>query len=244
MSVSPIVIGLAAAVLAGFSRGFAAFGTALVYVPLMSAAFDVRTAVVTLFLVDLLPSAPYIYRASKETDYNTVFWMGASAVVFTPVGVLVLRLAPERMLMLIVSCFLIAVTLFNLLVGSFTFRESRRNSVVAGGLSGLTGGAVGLYGPPAMIYLLGIYRNPLVARSTAFVFLSVESLILGANYWVYKMYTARDLRIAIALVIPYGVAMWVGTRVSTGLAADLYRRIVICLLLALSIILLARASLS
>lgn len=115
MSVSPIVIGLAAAVLAGFSRGFAAFGTALVYVPLMSAAFDVRTAVVTLFLVDLLPSAPYIYRASKETDYNTVFWMGASAVVFTPVGVLVLRLAPQRMLMLIVSCFLIAVTLFNLL---------------------------------------------------------------------------------------------------------------------------------
>jgi len=130
--------------------------------------------------------ACYIYRTSKETDYNTVFWMGASAVVFTPVGVLVLRLAPERMLMLIVSCFLIAVTLFNLLVGSFTFRESRRNSVVAGGLSGLTGGAVGLYGPPAMIYLLGIYRNPLVARSTAFVFLSVESLILGANYWVYK----------------------------------------------------------
>ena len=65
MSGSCIVVGLVAALLAVFPRGFAASGTALIYVPLMPAAFDVRTAVVTLFLVDLLPAAPCVYRASE-----------------------------------------------------------------------------------------------------------------------------------------------------------------------------------
>ena len=58
--------------------------------------------------------------------------MGISAVALTPLGVLVLRLAPERVLMAIVSCFLIAVTLFNLLIGSLSLRETNRNSAVAG----------------------------------------------------------------------------------------------------------------
>ena len=91
-----------------------------------------------------------------------------------------------------------------------------------------------------MIYLLAIHRDPLVARSTAFVFLSVESVILGLNYLFYGMYAVRDFYIALALVIPYGTAMWVGARVSSGMAAQLYRRVILCLLLALSVALLVR----
>src|SRR5581483_3333319 len=52
----PLAIALFAAALAGFSRGYAAFGTAMIYVPLVTLAYDTKTAVVTLFLIDLIPA--------------------------------------------------------------------------------------------------------------------------------------------------------------------------------------------
>jgi uncharacterized protein len=237
-----IIIALVAACLAGFSRGFATFGTALVFIPLMSSAFDVRTAVVTLFLVDLIPSVPYIYDARAKTNYKDVVTMGIAAAIFTPLGVLALQVVPEGVLLRAVAVLLIAIVVFNLFVGVLRFRSSARNRALAGGVAGLIGGAVGLYGPPAMIYLLGVHKDPLVARSTAFVFLSVESLILGVNYFMYGMYTMKDLEIAGFLVLPYGVALFVGAGLSNRVAAHWYRRIIFLFLLVLSVSLLFRSA--
>jgi uncharacterized protein len=241
-SSNSIMIALVAACLAGFSRGFATFGAALIFIPLMSSAFDVKTAVVTLFLVDLIPSVPYIYGARRKTDYRDVITMGSAAAILTPLGVLALQVVPESVLLRAVAVLLIAIVVFNLFVGALQFQSNARNRALAGGASGLIGGAVGLYGPPAMIYLLGVHKNPVIARSTAFVFLSVESLILGVNYLMYGMYTLKDLEIAGFLVMPYGAALFVGAGLSNKVAAQWYRRIIFLFLLVLSVSLLFRTT--
>ncbi|HXQ42520.1 MAG TPA: TSUP family transporter, partial [Candidatus Udaeobacter sp.] len=84
---------LIAAGLAGFLRGFAAFGTAMVYIPLITLVYDVKTAVVTLFLVDIVPALPLIWKAAPQCNRRTVSWMAVGAIALTPVGVALLLVA-------------------------------------------------------------------------------------------------------------------------------------------------------
>src|SRR5262249_8969189 len=89
----PLLLAFIAAAIAGFSRGYAAFGTAMIYVPLITLAYDARTAVVTLFLIDLLPSIPLLWRAAPFCDRPAMLWMGMGALAASPFGVAILLVA-------------------------------------------------------------------------------------------------------------------------------------------------------
>src|SRR4030095_382451 len=78
---------------AGFSRGFAAFGAAMIYIPLVTLAYDAKTAVVTIFLVDIAPALPLIWNAAPQCDRQTISWMAAGAVALSPIGVALLLVA-------------------------------------------------------------------------------------------------------------------------------------------------------
>src|SRR5262249_61388631 len=90
---SPLLLAFIAAAIAGFSRGYAAFGTAMIYVPLVTLAYDARTAVVTLFLIDLLPSIPLLWRAAPQCDRSAMATIGVGALAPSPVGGSLIRVA-------------------------------------------------------------------------------------------------------------------------------------------------------
>jgi hypothetical protein len=50
---------LAIAILAGVVRGFSGFGSALIYIPLVAAAYSPPVAAVTLLLIDSFGAAPF-----------------------------------------------------------------------------------------------------------------------------------------------------------------------------------------
>ena len=54
----PIAVGIAA--LAGLVRGFTGFGSALIYMPLVSAVYGPQVAAVTLLLIDIVCSLPVL----------------------------------------------------------------------------------------------------------------------------------------------------------------------------------------
>jgi uncharacterized membrane protein YfcA len=239
-----LICALIAAAAAGFSRGFAAFGTAMIYVPLVALAYDAQTAVVTLFLADLLPSLPLVRKAAPQCDRRTVFWMAIGAIALTPLGVMVLLVVNQALAQLIVGLFLLLTTSHMLFGKTFRLGAGPAPSVTAGAVSGFVGGVCGIFGPPAMIYLLGRNVDARTTRADAIVFLTGESLILGATYIAYGMVTTPRLLLSLALAPIYAACIWLGAKGFSRASEASYRRIVLWLLLAASVLITAKAVLA
>jgi uncharacterized protein len=230
-----------AAAFAGFSRGFAAFGTAMIYVPLMTLAFDARTAVVTLFLIDILPAIPLVHRAWADSDRTTLSWMALGAGLLSPVGVAILRIADKRLLECLLGLILLAATSALLSGRKPRFGAGRRAALLAGGTAGLAGGICGIFGPPAMIYFLGRERRGPQTRADAVLFLTGESLLLGLLYLFSGMVRLHDLRVSLLLLPLYAGSCWLGARSFSHAAEASYRRVVLLLLWAMAALLTLRA---
>jgi uncharacterized membrane protein YfcA len=235
---------LLAAAAAGFSRGFAAFGTAMIYVPIVTLAYDAQTAVVTLFLIDLLPSLPLIWKAIPQCDRRTIFWMTIGAIVMSPLGVMVLLVVDQSLAQLVVGLFLLLATSYMLFSTAFRLGAGPARSVGAGAVCGFAGGVCGIFGPPAMIYLLGRNMDARTTRADAMVFLTGESLILGATYFGYGMITAPRLRLSLLLVPIYAICIWLGAKGFSYISEASYRRIVLWLLLVVSVLITVKAAFS
>ena len=238
----PLLLALIAAAVAGFSRGYAAFGTAMIYVPLITVAYDARTAVVTLFLIDLLPSVPLLWRAAPHCDRSAMVWMGIGALAASPFGVAILLVAEPMQSQLILGAVLLAAVTTMILRPGIHVQSTRLNGVLAGAASGFAGGICGIYGPPAMIYLLGRKAEAHRIRANAIIFLTVESLVLGATYLGYGIYTRWDLELSLLLLPAYGLTTWFGARMFSRTGEVIYRRLLLALLWVISALLVGRAA--
>jgi uncharacterized membrane protein YfcA len=226
-----------AAGLAGFSKGFAAFGTALVYIPMVTLAYDVRTAVVTLFLVDLLPSVPVVYAAADKADKRVIFFMGLGALIGSPVGIAALSYAEPAALRKCVGALILLAAVYFLLKPSFRVPNRPLFAAVSGTISGVLGGAAGLYGPPALIYLLSIGLDAARTRASMFLFLAVQSCILGAIYLFTGMMRIEDVYIAGIALPSYAIGLWVGAHGFRGVDDTFFKRTLLALLISISVVL-------
>src|SRR5438105_3124014 len=81
----------AAAVLAGFVRGFSGFGGAMIFVPLASLAYEPKLAIVWAVMADNFVSWPMLPPAFRACRWREILPMAAGAAVGTPLGVQILR---------------------------------------------------------------------------------------------------------------------------------------------------------
>src|SRR6185295_6393085 len=93
----------AIAALSGFGRGFSGFGSALVYIPLISAVYEPRIAAPTLLLIALLGSAPFTIRELPRCHWREVGPVTASAAVAVPLGTMALVLIDPVVLRWIIA---------------------------------------------------------------------------------------------------------------------------------------------
>jgi uncharacterized membrane protein YfcA len=240
------VFGLAmvAAAVAGFSRGFAAFGTAMVYVPLMALAYDAKTAVVTLFLVDILPALPLVWRAAPQCDKPTMGWMTLGALAASPLGVAVLLVADPVQARLILGIILLVAVSIMALKPKLRIATTPANGVCAGAVSGFAGGICGIFGPPAMVYLLGRGADAQRTRADTIVFLTGESLVLGISYLGYGLYTVKVLELAAMLLPIYASTTWIGARCFSHTGEAAYRKLLLAALWVISAALLIQAGIA
>ena len=241
MGIGEVSISIFAACLAGFSRGFAGFGAAMIYLPFVTIAYGPITALVTLFLVDILPSLPIIYQSFRRFDRSLVLPMSLGAVISSPIGILILLAVGQQAIAIAMGVLLFLLTARMIVNYQPFFSVNRTNSVIFGGISGVFGGAVGLYGPPAIIYLLGASDDAKQARKNIFVFLTVESVFLGAYYLLYDMYRVEHFFISAYLIPFYGFSIWFGSRQFVTIDKGVYRKILMYMLLLISAILFSTA---
>jgi uncharacterized membrane protein YfcA len=80
--------------------------------------------------------------------------MAIGAIALTPLGVIVLLVVDQSLAQLIVGLFLLLATSNMLFSRAFHLGVGPTRSTATGAVSRFAGGVCGIFGPPAMIYLL------------------------------------------------------------------------------------------
>ena len=168
------------ALVAGLVRGFAGFGTAMVYLPVAGQILPPFEALTTLMVMDLIGPLPNLPRAFRISDRLDILRLSLGALIAVPLGVLVLGLIEPAMFRYGVS--LIAIALLILLISGFRYQGKLRPRMIfgTGAIGGFLAGSVGLPGPPVIMLYMASPHPVAVIRANIMVYLLLVDLVMIA----------------------------------------------------------------
>jgi uncharacterized protein len=219
------LVAAAISAIAGAARGFAGFGSALIYVPLISAVYEPKIAAVSLLLIDSATGVPYGARAFPACDWRNVGPMAAAALVLLPLGTHLLLVVDPIWLRWFVGIFVLFA--LPLLAGGWRYHGKPKLPITlaVGAISGLTSGAVQIGGPPVILYWLGGALKAATVRANMFVFFAATDIAGCVNYFIEGLFSREALALAILLAVPYTFLFLVGTLSFHRTSEGLYRSI-------------------
>lgn len=216
---------LAAAFTAGLVRGFAGFGTALIFLPVTAQIVDPVWAIAILIVMDLAGPAPAIPRALKDGHPRDLVRLTISMALTLPVGLAALFLVDPIAFKLAVS--LVSLAMLAALISGWRYQGQVTSKMVwaTGGASGLLGGAAGIPGPPVILLYMASPHNPRVIRAniTAFLFL-FDVLMLGVFMSLGKL-LGMPLALGLIAMLPNLAGNLLGGWIFNPTHETLYRRV-------------------
>lgn len=188
--------------LAASVRGFAGFGTALVYLPLAAQVLTPFQAITTLVIFDLIGPLPLVRRAARACEKRDVLRLACGLVLALPLGLYTLTLIPPEVFRYAVS--LIALTLLVCLLWGLRYRGPLTPPLVyvTGMFSGFLQGVAGLPGPPVILLYMASTRPVQVIRANTFLFLMLTDMALLPMLAIFGRLDVSALWLGAALVVP------------------------------------------
>ncbi|MGH7091757.1 MAG: sulfite exporter TauE/SafE family protein [Stellaceae bacterium] len=228
----------------GVVKGIAALGLPLVAIPLATLAVGLKHAVALLVMPMFGANLVQSFQGGMFRRSARQFRVLAPTVfLFVLLGTRILVSVPQRSLELVIGAALIVLPILIRLRPNFVLRERQRrwSDPLAGAVSGLLGGISAYYGPPLMLYVMGL-RLPKVE------FVSGISLLywiagLGLMIGVY-VFGAADLPLlgwSLAMLVPAWAGMWLGRRVQVRLSETAFSRVLMVVYLVTGVIFLVEA---
>lgn len=216
---------LAITCVAGVVFGFAGFGAALVYMPVVTIFLSVETAVAAFAVSAIASFFTVVPRAWAASDKRAVSWMIAVACLTLPVGIYILRsndVTTMRWAVLGVS----VVTLLALIAGwRYHAPPTRAARTAVAAATGFVGGATGLVGPIMVLFQLSGQDSIARSRGNTIVFLTLTGLLTVPLMALQGMVTPEAVILGFLLFVPYGIASRLGQALFDPAREGLYRRV-------------------
>jgi uncharacterized membrane protein YfcA len=193
------LLAIAIAMLSGAVRGFSGFGSALTYIPLMSAVYGPRVAAATFLVVDFATGAAFALRVVRDCNWREVLPLAAAASVAAPFGTLILLLADPIVLRWMIS--IVVAGMVVVLASGWRYHGTPMLPITlaVGFFAGLLGGAVQISGPPVIVYWLGGASEVRVVRANFVVYFALTATVLVITYLSRGIITAEVLALAVIL---------------------------------------------
>jgi uncharacterized membrane protein YfcA len=217
----PFALGIAA--LAGAVRGFTGFGSALLYMPLISAIYGPRIAAPTLALVDAICSLPFAIQAMPHCNWQEVKPVTIAGAIALPFGVAtLLYVDPLLLRWFIAALVLVAV---GILAAGWRYhgKPTLTASLGVGALAGFGAGAVQIGVPPLLVYWLGGQNSATTVRANIMVYFIMQGALTIAAYAYGGLFSTPVLALSLLVGIPFALLLALGARWFRGTSDRLYR---------------------
>lgn len=219
----PVALGIAA--ISGLVRGFSGFGSALIYMPLISAVYSPLLAAPTLLLIDTICSLPFSIRAMPHCNWREVTPVSIAGALLLPLGVAALLYVDALTLRWFIAA-LVLIALVVLIAGwRYHGKPTLAASFAVGALAGFSAGAVQIGAPPLLVYWLGGQNSAVTVRANIMVYFIMQGALSFISYLYGALFTREAIALSILFGAPFGVLMFVGARWFHGSSDELYRRV-------------------
>jgi len=219
----PVAIGIAA--LSGLVRGFSGFGSALIYIPLVSAIYSPRLAVPSLLLIDTVCGLPFLFSVLHHVNRREVMTTAIAGCLVLPLGMLALLWVDALWLRWFISL-LVLFAVFSLVSGwRYHGKPTLPASLAAGAMAGFGGGAAQIAAPPLLIFWLGGNNPAAAVRANIMAYFAIQGSLSIVLYALNGLLNAQTLIVALTMGIPFIVALAAGAYFFRGTSDELYRRV-------------------
>jgi uncharacterized membrane protein YfcA len=226
--------------LASFTQAVTGFGFALVAVPLLAVAIDPHRAVVTEGLVSLGATVFAVVRERAHVRWRDSGWLLGCALAGLPLGLLILRGTPDRVLTALIAVCVLGCTLL-------VWRRAKlpQHSVVTVGAVGVLVGtlstATGTNGPPLVAAFQAMGYDRHTFRATLAAVFAGTGVLSVAGFFAVGLVDARVTRLALVSLPAVAIGWLLGDRVFARIGATGFRTVVLVALLVTSAVTLIRA---
>jgi uncharacterized membrane protein YfcA len=220
--------------------GLAGFGVALVAMAFLPFLMPPATAVVLITLYSTIFAVVVFAPLRRELAPRAIAGLALGTLAGTPAGIWILGAAPPAVLNRTIGALLVLIV-----IAEFAGRFPRGLrapgwGVAAGVLAGLTGGAVGLPGPPTIVYAASQDWSPRAFKANLQAFFIVNQSAILLGYWLAGLVTAEVRRLGLAYLVPALAGTLAGMALFDRVDPVRFRQLVFALLLVAGIVLLVR----
>jgi uncharacterized protein len=221
---------------AAIVRGYSGFGFSLLAITSLSLLLAPADIIPPVFMMEIAASLMLLPGIWKDIHWRSLVLLGAGCLVGTPVGVWFLASIPAAPMKIALACAVLVS------VGVLWFGYVRKTmpgpagTIATGGISGVLNGALGIGGPPVVIFFFNSPAGVAVGRASLIAFfIATDAMALGflaARGLVTSQGFARFLIFLPALL----AGQWIGARsFRTADPAD-FRRWILVLLVVLAVL--------
>ncbi len=244
MDASTLIITALAAGLAGFTQGFAGFGSTLAALPLLGAILPVRTAVPVSCLMALCINLLLTSRLKADIRWRPLVRILACSLPGMVLGALVLGLAPALVLKAMLGAAVLLLSLRTLRAPLAAPKPGPLLTVGAGFLAGFFGVCIGINGPQVVAWATrqSLGRDGFKATLAAY-FLLAGVVIVGLQAWD-GLLDQEVLSLFVLSLPALGVGLWAGYAASGRMSEEGFLKMVQGLLGLTGAVLLGQAFLA
>jgi uncharacterized membrane protein YfcA len=217
------LVTVAASVVAALVRGFTGFGSALIFIPVASAAYGPTVAAPTLLLVDFVLTFPNFIVGLRRCSWPTVLPAAIAATVLSPLGAWALAVGDITALRWVISISILLLVV--LMASGWRYRSEPTIAVSAsvGAVAGFLSGFAQIGGPPVIALWVSGPQPPHVIRANMFVFFALITVASATAYWMSGFFTTDVLQLSAAVALPFGLALFIGSHIFGRVAGAGYR---------------------
>lgn len=225
LSFADLPVLIVAVCAAGLVRGFAGFGTAMVFVPIAALVVEPIHAILMMMTFDLFGPLALLPRAWRDGEPRDVGILGIGAIIGLPFGVYFLTQLDPIMFRWLVS--ILALSLLVLLVSGWRYKNPLNGLMTSaiGVVSGFLCGVAALPGPPVIMSYMSSPRLPQVIRGNMILYLFLVDILSFLVFGVNGLLVLLPLTIGVILAVPYAVAGMIGQRIFNPEKEHIYRRV-------------------
>jgi uncharacterized membrane protein YfcA len=232
----------AAAVIAAasFVMGLAGFGIALVAMAFLPYLMSTADAIVLLTIYAALFSVVLLVQLRREVTPRAMVDLLAGTVAGTPLGVWGLATLPATALNRLIGLMLVVAFVLEVR-GLYPQKlEGRRWGLGAGFVAGVIGGAVGLPGPPVVLYAATQSWSARTVKANLQAFFVVNQGAILIGYWWAGLLTREVWRLTLGFALPAIAGAVAGALLFERVDQRRFRQVVFALILLSGLVLLAR----
>jgi len=220
--------------------GLAGFGNGLVAMAFLPYFMPAPAAIAVLTIYTIVFAVAIFVPVRRHLTPRGVAYLLVGTVLGTPLGVWILVAVSVSTLDRIIGASLIVVVILQW-SGVYPERlDGRRWAVGAGVLSGVAGGAVGLPGPPVIVYSTTQGWSHQTIKANLQVFFFVNQLVILAGYWWTSVLTREVWRLSASFALPAAAGTALGILLFNHVDHARFRQVIFAVLFVSGAILLLR----